>query len=72
MNFREQYGLALKASPRCPDCGVEHRGRCFFLRSQNYRSKVTPEQMEQYRRNFAVRKLIKRLGEFVDEARHTD
>ena len=71
MSFREQYGLPPKITPRCPDCGVEHRGKCFYLRNRRMRS-ISPEKIAEYQRSMVARRLIKRLGEWVDEARDRD
>lgn len=80
MSFRELYGLAPKATHRCAECGIEHRGRCPMERVRILRrNKATPEQIRHYnemvkehKRLQLTRWWIKQLGDFVDEARYTD
>lgn len=81
LNFRKHYRLPKKPIVRCPECGAEHRGKCFFLRRSS-RAKVThsPAQVREFvdaarqRRHEAairrvVKRLIKELSNGIDEGR---
>jgi hypothetical protein len=75
LNFRKHYRLPQKPIVRCSVCGVEHRGKCFFLRiNRAYKNKTTAEQVRafvdaarQKRHEAATQRVVKRLiRELID------
>ena len=64
---------------RCPECGVEHRGKCHFLRrSPRAKHKPSVEEIrgfiqaaKQRRLDAHVRRLIKELNDGIEKGRRS-
>lgn len=77
-DWRTAYGLAPKVLRRCPDCGVEHAGRCAYLRKSGPTRKATIEDTKRWlekrrrdRQRRQIQTLIRELCDGIDKARRS-
>lgn len=74
--WRIDRGITPKVVNRCPTCGVEHKGRCQFMRARKAHRKATVEETRlwlerkrYYQRMRQVQRIIREFCNEIDKAR---
>jgi hypothetical protein len=79
LNYRDKYGLQPKRIKTCAECGIEHAGRCHFIRNRKHKPHdTTVEQIREWnarakarRRELFLRRFIRELCDGIDEGRNS-